>query len=51
MLVLKMFMAFLGNQYYDENGNPTNGATTGPHLHLGIRIDKKYVNPLNYFKK
>lgn len=38
-----------GNQYYDSDGNPTNGATTGPHLHLGIRIDGKYVNPLNYF--
>ncbi len=21
----------------------------GPHLHLGIRIDGKYVNPLDYF--
>lgn len=38
-----------GNQYKDENGNPTNGATTGPHLHIGIRINNEYVNPLNYF--
>lgn len=38
-----------GNQYKDENGNPTNGATTGPHLHLGIRLDGKYQNPLSYF--
>ncbi|MCI8411306.1 MAG: M23 family metallopeptidase [Clostridia bacterium] len=38
-----------GNQYFDSNGNPTNGATTGPHLHLGIRIDNKYQNPLDYF--
>lgn len=30
-------------------GNPTNGATTGPHLHLGIRVDGEYVNPLNYY--
>ena len=29
--------------------DPTNGATTGPHLHLGIRIDGKYQNPLDYF--
>lgn len=38
-----------GNNYYDENGRPTNGATTGTHLHFGIRIDDKYVNPLNYY--
>lgn len=38
-----------GNQYFDEKGQPTNGATTGPHLHLGIRVDGKYTNPLNYF--
>jgi len=38
-----------GNQYFDSDGKPTNGATTGPHLHLGIRIDGKYMNPLNYF--
>ena len=38
-----------GNQYFDSNGLPTNGATTGPHLHLGIRIDGKYTNPLDFF--
>lgn len=38
-----------GNAYKDENGNPTNGATTGTHLHLGIRVDEEYVNPLNYY--
>ena len=37
-----------GNKYKDENGNPTNGATTGCHLHLGFRIDDKYANPLDY---
>lgn len=38
-----------GNTYTDSNGNPTNGATTGPHLHLGIRVEEKYINPLNYY--
>ena len=38
-----------GNQYSDSTGKPTNGATTGCHLHLGIRIDGKYQNPLDFF--
>ena len=38
-----------GNQYKDENGEPTNGATTGPHLHLGIRYNNEYRNPLDYY--
>ena len=38
-----------GNTYHDSSGKPTNGATTGPHLHLGIRKDNNYVNPLDFF--
>ena len=38
-----------GNKYHDGKGY-TNGATTGPHLHLGVRIDNKYQNPINLFK-
>ena len=38
-----------GNIYHDSNGIPTNGATTGCHLHLGIRVNDEYVNPLDYF--
>lgn len=39
----------LNNPYKDSNGNPTNGATTGPHLHLTIRKDGDLVNPIDYF--
>ena len=44
-----MYMGSFGNQYYDPNGNPTNGATTGPHLHLGVRINNEYINPLSLY--
>lgn len=36
------------NPYKDSNGNPTNGASTGPHLHLTIKKDGQAVNPLDY---
>lgn len=45
----KYVYGVLGNQYSDENGIPTNGATTGCHLHFGFRINGKYANPLNLF--
>jgi murein DD-endopeptidase len=37
------------NPYSDSNGNPTNGATTGPHLHLTLKLNGKAVDPLKYF--
>lgn len=45
----KYVYGVLGNQYSDKNGIPTNGATTGCHLHFGYRIDEKYYNPLDLF--
>jgi len=38
------------NPYKDKYGRPTNGATTGAHLHLTIKKDGKAVNPLDYLK-
>lgn len=40
-----------GNTYKDSEGNPTNGATTGCHLHFGVRVDDEYVNPLDFYRE
>ena len=34
--------------YFDSNGNKTNGATTGPHLHITIKINGHAIDPLEY---
>ena len=39
-----------GNTYKDSEGRPTNGATTGCHLHIGFTLEGKYVNPLDYLQ-
>jgi len=31
-----------------EKGTPGAGNTTAPHLHLGVKRDGKYLNPLDY---
>lgn len=38
------------NPYKDKNGNPTNGVTTGPHLHLGIKKNGTAIDPLSLFE-
>ncbi|MDR0979221.1 MAG: M23 family metallopeptidase [Lachnospiraceae bacterium] len=36
------------NPYKDESGIPTNGATTGTHLHFGLKKDGSFTDPLDY---
>lgn len=38
----------INNPYHDSTGNPTNGATTGCHLHITFKFNNKTVNPLDY---
>ena len=40
-----------GNPYKDANGIPTNGATTGCHFHLGIRVNRDIQKPSRFFLK
>jgi murein DD-endopeptidase MepM/ murein hydrolase activator NlpD len=37
------------NTYKDSSGNQTNGATTGPHLHLTVKLDGENIDPLSLF--
>lgn len=46
----KYVYGVVGNTYKDADGKPTNGATTGCHLHIGFRKDGEYVNPMDYLK-
>lgn len=38
----------IGNPYHDSTGRPTNGSTTGCHLHITFKVDNHAVNPLDY---
>ena len=33
------------NPYKDSNGNPTNGSTTGPHLHFSLKESRQIYQP------
>ena len=46
----KYVYGVVGTTSKDASGNPTNGATTGCHLHIGFREDSEYVNPMDYLK-
>lgn len=39
------------NPYVDENGKPTNGATTGCHCHFSVKKNGEYINPLDILSK
>lgn len=45
----KIVYGINNNPYHDEYGNPTNGATTGCHLHFAIKKDDSFVDPFNYY--
>lgn len=44
-----MYMELQETNIQTQLGKPTNGATTGPHLHFGIRINGEYTNPLDFY--
>ena len=46
----KNVYGILNNQYKDSNGNPTNGATTGCHLHFTIKQNNKPIDPLLFYE-
>lgn len=37
------------NPYKDSNGNPTNGSTTGPHLHFSLKEGRQIHQPPKLF--
>lgn len=45
----KNIYGFSNNYFKDSNGNPTNGSTTGPHLHLNIKKNNVSLDPLSFF--
>lgn len=45
----KNIYGFSNNYFKDASGNPTNGSTTGPHLHLNIKKNNVSLDPLSFF--
>lgn len=37
------------NRYKDKYGNPTNGATTGCHLHFAVKKEGDFIDPFKLF--
>ena len=37
------------NPYKDKNGNPTNGSTTGSHLHFAVKKEGAFIDPFELF--
>lgn len=44
-------MMLFGNPYKDKNGNPTNGSTTGCHLHFSIKVNNTPKDPLDFVER
>ena len=45
----KNVYGILNNKYKDKNGNPTNGATTGPHLHFAVKKEGNLIDPFELY--
>lgn len=40
-----------GNPYKDFKGRPTNGNTTGAHLHFSVIDGRKFIDPMIFLRK
>ena len=45
----KYITDIINNPYKDSSGKSTNGATTGPHLHITIKENNIPIDPLDFF--
>ncbi len=47
----KYITDIINNPYKDSSGKSTNGATTGPHLHITIKENTIPIDPLEFFNR